>query len=74
MKDNREDTLVECPFYKWNARSTITCEGIAPSMNTQQTFSSPADQVNWKKRYCRSMNYSNCIHAQALSKIKYRDQ
>jgi hypothetical protein len=73
MEDNREDTLIECPFYKWNASSSITCEGFVPGMNTQQNFSSPAAQVAWKKCFCRTLNYGSCIHAQALSRFKYKE-
>ena len=71
MENNREDSMIECPFYKWNSRTTITCEGIADGMNVQQTFASPAAQVSWKKCFCRTMHYNKCMYAKMLQDKKY---
>ncbi len=62
---NRVDPMVKCPFYKFEERSTVTCEGVQEGSNIRISFASPTDRKDYEREMC-CKNYKRCIWAKAL--------
>ena len=63
-----DDHTVKCPYYKDNGPASIRCEGVEEDMSHFQTFNTRDRLLEYKGRYCRCMNYHNCIWAEALDR------
>ena len=48
-----------CPFYKYENRNVIYCEGIKEGSVLHLAFANPSDCLSHKKQFCRC-NYSQC--------------
>ena len=66
MANKNEDYLVQCPYYKTNTRQVVYCEGLEDGMAIHLAFSTPAQLINYKSRFCRRLNYGSCPLAKIL--------
>lgn len=58
-----------CPFYKYENRQVIYCEGIEDGAAIHLAFANPADCLAYKKAYCRC-DCSLCLINEMLM-VKY---
>ena len=70
MSNKVIDQMAVCPFYRSEARVSITCEGLIPGTLTQTRFLTEADKAE-RQNLCCSYNYAECEHAAALME-RYR--
>ena len=63
MANKTIDALVFCPFYKSEARTTITCEGIIGEY-TVSRFMSEREKAEHEKNFCTGKYCMGCgVHA-----------
>ncbi len=63
-----EDHTIQCPYYKDNGASSIRCEGAEEKMSNFMTFDKRDRLIEYKDKYCRCMNYRECLWAAALDR------
>ena len=63
MANKTIDALVFCPFYKSEAKTTITCEGIVGEY-TVSRFMTEKDKAEHEKNFCTGKYCRGCgIHS-----------
>lgn len=62
----RMDTLVECPYYKFEERQKIFCEGVQDGTMIHLAFDKDISVKNYKKTYCRKC-WQGCRIAKMLN-------
>lgn len=60
-----QSKYVECPFYSCEEDVKLHCEGVEPRTSIHLTFRSPAELLEYRKRYCESA-YGRCRLAKML--------
>lgn len=61
------DTLVECPYYKYQDRQLIHCEGVEDGTAIHLAFSTPQQLKDYRQRRCRSC-WKACLIAEMLNR------
>ena len=58
-----------CPFYRFESRKSVYCEGFAPSCGLCVAFADPERMALHKKSYCDSLgDYSACPLYSAINR------
>lgn len=65
-------SIVMCPYYLSEGRKSIRCEGIITEA-TQLWWKDALEKIEFKERYCETMNYKCCPIA-ALLEDKYKKE
>lgn len=65
-------TKAVCPFYKYEKKSVIYCEGVFEGSVIHLAFSRPSVCFNYKKTYCKE-NYAACPIAIMLKQLSETD-
>lgn len=60
------DQDIVCPYYKAFLKQQIKCEGLFKSSSLSQSFQNIKNAKDWKKNFCESFNYKNCVIAKML--------
>lgn len=50
---HRMDVLVQCPYYKFEEKQKIFCEGVQEGTAIHLTFDTHANLRNYKKAFCK---------------------
>jgi hypothetical protein len=61
------DAYVVCPYYKFNERQMIHCEGVEDGTAIHLAFSTPQQLQNFRQRFCRSC-WKKCLIAEMLNR------
>lgn len=70
---HRADVLVKCPYYKFEERQMIYCEGVQDGTALHLAFDTPANLKDYKQRNCKGC-YNQCLIAKMLNrKWEYDD-
>lgn len=64
MKHTQNKRVV-CPFYRFEQRQVIYCQGVAPGQGFHLACADPAMALEHKKRCCRD-DYRACALARML--------
>ena len=48
---HRADVLVKCPYYKFEEKQKIFCEGVQEGTSLHLAFNTPSNLKDYKKRY-----------------------
>lgn len=62
------DYLIKCPYYKGNTELEIRCEGFFRGNLVGMKFRSHNRMLEYKRCRCRTMEYTQCPMAAAISK------
>ena len=69
-----EDKSIACPFYRWQDKNRIACEGTTKHNTISLIFGDSNAKLDHRARHCRSINgYKGCRVAQMLYQ-KYADK
>lgn len=60
-----QSKYVVCPFYSCEEDVKLHCEGVEPRTSIHLTFRSPAELLEYRKRYCET-KYGECRLAKML--------
>ncbi len=66
------DTWVECPYYKYDTKQVIHCEGVENGLSTNIAFAAADMQHSYKEIYCRK-HWQKCRVVDMLNR-KYDHQ
>lgn len=55
-----EETYAKCPFYKWEEKQTLRCEGVS------HAFDSKADRREFERMACKG-DWKRCPFARLLA-------
>lgn len=66
MKRQMSSNVV-CPFYHFEERQIIYCEGVEKNTAIHLAFASPPQLRDYKKRFCET-EYCNCRIADMLER------
>jgi hypothetical protein len=73
MPSNKNAASVICPFYVYDGKQSITCEGIIRDTRTMTKFENPTKKEKYLKLCCARYQYHDvCPVAKVLLK-KYED-
>lgn len=72
MSRTVNDVFVTCPFYKYFAKQSISCEGITEDCTIKLTFKSPQKRDLHRKIFCEN-KYKNC-EIYAMLEKKYEEE
>lgn len=61
-----------CPFYRYDDRSVIACEGCIKGSSIHMAFASPAVKKLYLDKVCSTKNYRRCRVAMMLEQ-KWED-
>ena len=61
------DPYVGCPYYKYQERQVIHCEGVQDGTALHIAFSTPQQLNDYQKKFCRSC-WKNCLIAGMLNR------
>lgn len=64
---NMVDAVVKCPYYKFEERQKIFCEGVQKGTALHLAFDTPANLKDYKKRFCKGC-YNQCLIAGMLNR------
>ena len=56
---HRMDVLVKCPYYKFEEKQMIYCEGVQEGTAIHLAFDSILNLKEYKKRFCKGC-YNRC--------------
>lgn len=56
------DVLIECPYYKWEERQKIVCEGVQKGTAIHLTHDTTTNLKDYKNRFCKK-DYNRCLLA-----------
>lgn len=70
MVDEVKTVAVACPFYKWNDRTRIACEGFAAGETLVRSFGSTAKRRKVQEERCVE-GYKSCEMYRTLLEKKY---
>ena len=68
MSKNVEDKLIQCPYYRQEARQVIHCEGIQPNTGLRLGFAGIHLMTSYKDQFCRS-GWCSCRIAKMLNEM-----
>lgn len=60
---HRQDVLVKCPYYKFEERQMIFCEGVQDGTAIHLAFDTSPNLKDYKNRFCKRC-WGECILAQ----------
>lgn len=60
------DAYVACPYYKYECRQVIHCEGVADGTALHLAFATPQMLKDYKERCCRDC-WKGCLIAKMLN-------
>lgn len=66
MSKNKEDYLVQCPYYREEARQAIHCEGVGPNTGLRLGFAGIRQLASYKDEFCRN-GWCSCRIAKMLN-------
>lgn len=61
------DAYVICPYYKYDERQVIHCEGVEDGTALHIAFSTPQQLRDYRTKYCRNC-WKNCLIAGMLNR------
>lgn len=67
-----QSKYVVCPFYSCEEDVKLHCEGVEPRTSIHLTFRSPAELLEYRKKYCEE-GYGGCRLAKMLYE-KYEEK
>ena len=59
-----------CPFYKYENRNVIYCEGVNEGTVIHIAFANPSECLSYKKQFCRC-EHTQCNISKMLISYKY---
>ena len=62
-----EDIYTKCPYYKWQTKCVICCEGVRENSSIHMAFAGKKDRLGHQKVFCRD-HWCRCVVAQALNR------
>lgn len=62
MKHN-DDWMVKCPYYKFDEKQKIFCEGVQEGTSIHLAFDTPSNLKDYKNHFCRGC-YNKCLLAE----------
>lgn len=65
----KEDTYVQCPYYKKDGAQSVHCEGVEDGCGLHLGFATKTQLENYKKVFCRDQ-WTTCMIAKMLN-LKY---
>lgn len=65
----KEDTYVQCPYYKKDGAQSVHCEGVEDGCGLHLGFATKKQLGNYKKAFCRD-KWTGCMIAKMLN-LKY---
>lgn len=64
---HRQDVLVKCPYYKFEEKQKIFCEGVQDGTAIHLAFDTTSNLKDYKNRFCKGC-YNTCILAEMLNR------
>ena len=64
---HRADVLVKCPYYKFEEKQKIFCEGVQEGTAIHLAFDSSSSLRDYKKQICKGC-YNKCLLAEMLNR------
>lgn len=64
---HRADVLVKCPYYKFEDKQKIFCEGVQDGTALHLAFDTPSNLKEYKGNFCKGC-YNKCLVAQMLNR------
>lgn len=61
------DVLVKCPYYKFEEKQKIYCEGVEPGTVVHLAFDTNPHLKDYKKQFCKGC-YNKCRLADMLNR------
>ena len=59
---HKEDWMVQCPYYKFEEKQMIFCEGVQEGTAIHLAFDTPSNRKDYKNHFCRGC-YNKCLIA-----------
>lgn len=66
------DAHFRCPFFRWQSRQRISCEGLTDDSSIWQQFATPEACRQHEQIFCWA-RWQNCEIARAVMAAKYQD-
>lgn len=63
---HRADVLVKCPYYKFEEKQKIFCEGVQEGTAIHLAFDTTPNLKQYKKHFCKGC-YNQCLLAKMLN-------
>ena len=64
---HRADVLVKCPYYKFEEKQKIFCEGVQDGTAIHLAFDTTPNLKQYKKHFCKGC-YNQCLLAKMLNR------
>lgn len=64
---HRSDVLVRCPYYKFEEKQMIYCEGVQEGTAIHLAFDTPPNLKEYKNHFCKGC-YNKCLIAGLLNR------
>ena len=64
---HRADVLVKCPYYKYEEKQKIYCEGVQEGTAIHLAFDTTPNLKDYKRHYCKGC-YDRCLIAEMLNR------
>lgn len=64
---NREDTYIQCPYYRRDGKQSVHCEGVEHGCGLRLGFGQKGNLYAYKDRFCRSQ-WQDCMVAKMLNR------
>jgi hypothetical protein len=64
---HRQDVLVKCPYYKFEEKQKIFCEGVQEGTAIHLAFDTPSNLRDYKQQFCKGC-YNKCLLAEMLNR------
>lgn len=64
---NKEDALVQCPYYRKDVPQGVNCEGVVDGSSVKLGFTAHNRLIDYKDAFCRQC-WQNCLIAQMLNR------
>ena len=68
------DKSIVCPFYKWQDRCRIACEGVSKGNVVSLVFGDCKDKTDYKIEHCRNMGRYHVCRIYLMLMEKYADE
>lgn len=65
----KEDTYVQCPYYRKDGPQAVHCEGVADGVGLRLGFAGKTVMEDYKDTFCRG-KWTGCMIAKMLN-LKY---
>ena len=63
MSTHNQSLEAICPFYKWEDKTRIVCEGIASGCTIHLMFADGKTKRDFARHQCKSWEYEHCALA-----------